>query len=117
MDNGVIDGQRGLVQNANMLEVPPGFPAQRTKPGGNDWGQAGWQQRELMQTLIVLYEAGRLRDLRLAGGDDGEALLKRSIATIAQNFPIPSPYTGGFADEHRYHAPQAVAYLNRLARR
>ncbi|MBC7792175.1 MAG: hypothetical protein H7Z43_00575 [Clostridia bacterium] len=112
----VINSETGLVQNANMLEVPDGYPQQRTRPGGNDWGQAGWQQRELIQTLLVLRKANRLGQIQLSpdGSQNGEDLLRAAIATTAKGFDIPDGYTGGFGDEHRYHVPQLAAYLLEL---
>jgi len=109
--HGVINARTGLVQNANMLEIPDGYPDQRTKPGGNDWGQAGWQQRELVQTLLVLRNAGRLDQVNLPDGKNGEDLLKESLATTATGYGVPDVYAGGFGDEWRYHVPQMAAYL------
>jgi hypothetical protein len=111
VNHGVIDWASGVVQNANMLEVPDGYPDSRKKPGGNDWGQAGWQQRELLQTLLVLRDAGRLDSLKGQNGGTGADLLRASIQATAEGFAVPKDYAGGFGDEWRYHALQAAAYF------
>ncbi len=112
VDHRVIEWDEGRVQNANLLEVPVEYLDARRRPGGNDWGQAAWQQRELLQTLLVLREANRLDHLAGPGNARGRELLLNVLERV-QGERIPSDYQGGFGDEWRYHGPRAVAFLSR----
>lgn len=112
VDHRVIEWDEGRVQNANLLEVPVEHLEVRRRPGGNDWGQAAWQQRELLQTLLVLREANRLGHLVGPGNARGQELLLNVLERV-QGERVPPDYQGGFGDEWRYHGPRAVGFLAR----
>jgi hypothetical protein len=107
---GVIEWNDGLVNNANLLEVPSGYE-QRRLPGGNYWGQAAWQQLQLVQALIVLKDAGRLLDIVSSEGGIGYELLDNVVNNVLTNFRIPQNYTSQFGDEWRYHGLQVATYF------
>jgi hypothetical protein len=102
----VVSWDEGVVRNGILVEVPIGAP-QRHLP----WGLAAWQQFELIQMLTEMFQMNCLHRVQGPRGESGDVLLQNALLSCVNNWRLPSDYTGGFADEWRYHLPQVTRKL------
>jgi hypothetical protein len=111
-DSGAVDWDTGAVHNAILVEEERS--EHRWLQG---WGDAGWQQAELIQTLLRFAEEGRLRDIHGPKGKSGEELLELSEQYYVTKYPVPAEYFfDGFANPDVYHRPQLAYYHNEVMR-
>jgi hypothetical protein len=106
VESAAIDWSAGAVHNAIRAEEPRSeHRLIRT------WSDAGWQQAELIQTLIRIEEEGCLRDIQGPGGRTGEDLLKLAEEFYIANSAVPREYSfTGFGNPDVYHRPQLALY-------
>lgn len=106
--SGAIDWNTGAVHNAIRVEEPR--IEHRWYP---QWGDAGWQQAELIQTLLRFRQEGRLKDIKkVPSGKTGEELLKLAEQHYVTTYPVPANYEfiKDFANPDVYHRPQLALY-------
>jgi hypothetical protein len=111
--SGAIDWTTGAVHNGILVEERS-VEHRWLQP----WTDAGWQQAELIQTLLRFREEGRLRDIGGPNGKTGEELLELSEQHYVTTYPVPADYSfGGFGNPDVYHRPQLAYYHYEVAPR
>ena len=106
-ESGAVDWESGAVHNAMRVEEPD-----RDKRWIENWGDAGWQQAELLQSLVRFKQEGRLEQLKGPAGKDGFDLLKSAQGHYEENYSMPTEYSfDGFANPDPYHRPQVAQYF------
>ena len=109
--SGAIDWDTGAVHNAIRVEEPDA-----SKRWIREWGDAGWQQAELLQSLLVLREEGRLQDIRGPQGKTGHDLLALAEQHYQSTYAVKSDYAfDGFGNPDVYHIPQVATYFQHAA--
>lgn len=104
--SGAIDWDKGVVHNAIRVEEPR-IDHRWIQP----WGDAAWQQAELIQTLLRFRQEGRLKDIKDRNGMTGEELLKLAEEYYVTSYPVPAQYEfKDFANPDVYHRPQLALY-------
>ncbi len=110
-ESGAVDWGTGAVHNAMRVEEP-----ERDQRWIREWGDAGWQQAELLQTLVDLKEEGRLEGIRGPQGQSGEDLLNSAEQYYVANYSLPTNYAfDGFGNPDVYHVPQVATYFERVS--
>jgi hypothetical protein len=106
--SGAVDWNSGAVHNAMRVEEPR--LADRWLSG---WGDASWQQAELLQTLVDLRGAGRLEQIQGPEGKTGSDLLGAAERCYQSNYALKSDYSFGdyFGNPDVYHVPQVATYF------
>lgn len=108
-----VDWTTGAVHNAIRVEEP-----QADRRWIREWGDASWQQAELLQTLVRLSEEDRLKDIRGPQGQTGEDLLPRAQRHYEASYALKSDYAfDGFGNPDVYHIPQVATYFQQAASR
>jgi hypothetical protein len=104
--SGAIEFNMGAVHNGIRVEEP------RTEHRWiQKWDDAGWQQAELIQTLLRLSEEGVLNDIKGPGGKTGEELLKAAERYYLNTYAVPGNYSFvDFGNPDVYHRPQLALY-------
>jgi hypothetical protein len=105
--SGAIDWNTGVVHNAMRVEEPR--IEHRWLRG---WGDASWQQAELIQTLLRFREEDLLQDIKGPDGKTGEELLDLAEQYYFTTYAIPINYsfTEYFGNPDVYHRPQLALY-------
>jgi len=106
--SGAVDWQSGAVHNAIRVEEPD-----QSKRWISNWGDASWQQAELIQSLVRLKEEGRLADIHGPNGLNGQDLLlsaERHYQDRYSQSDSPS-FKDYFGNPDVYHVPQVALYL------
>ena len=105
-DSGAVDWNAGAVHNG--IRVEESRPEHRLM---RPWSDAGWQQAELIQTLVRIEEEGCLKDIQGPSGKSGEDLLRLAEQHYIENYPVPTNYSfGEFGNPDVYHRPQLALY-------
>ena len=107
--SGALDWQSGAVHNAIRVEEP-----RQEKRWLQAWGDASWQQAELLQTLLRLQQEGRLQSIQGPAGEDGRDLLVAAQRCYQANFAQkenPS-FQDYFGNPDVYHVPQVALYFS-----
>ena len=111
-ESGAIDWNTGAVHNGILVEEE-----RREHRWFEVWSDAGWQQAELIQTLLRFREEGRLRDIDGPTGKTGEELLKLSEQNYVTACPVQAEYFfDGYANPDVYHRPQLAFYHDEVMR-
>ncbi|MCA9795267.1 MAG: hypothetical protein KC910_25835, partial [Candidatus Eremiobacteraeota bacterium] len=108
-NSGALDWQTGAVHNAIRVEEPD--PSKRWLSG---WGDAAWQQAELLQTLVRFQEVGRLGAIEGPDGQTGVDLLSKAEAHYQSAFSVPTEgyqFQDYFGNPDVYHRPQVAQYF------
>ena len=110
--SGAIDWNSGAVHNAMRLEEPD-----QSKRWLQGWGDASWQQAELLQTLARFQEVGRLNDVQGPEGQSGLDLLRKAEDYWTKNYAskLDDYKFDGFGNPDVYHIPQSALYLQEVA--
>jgi hypothetical protein len=110
-DSGAIDWRTGAVHNGMLVEE-----SSVEHRWLQHWGDAGWQQAELIQTLLRFREENRLRDISGPNHNNGEELLELSEQHYTTTYPLPANYSfEGFGNPDPYHRPQLAYYHHAIA--
>jgi hypothetical protein len=105
-DAGAVNWTNGAVYNGVLVEVE-----EKEHRRLRDWAEAGWQQAELIQTLLRFREEDRLRDIVGPTGKTGEDLLQLAERRYVTKYPVPAEYVfTGFGNPDVYHRPQLAHY-------
>ena len=105
--SGAVDWDTGAVHNAIRVEEP-----EQDKRWIKEWGDAGWQQAELLQSLLRLKEEDRLQDIHGPQGKTGYDLLVLAERHYEENYAMKSDYAvDGFGNPDVYHVPQVATYF------
>ena len=103
-NSSAIDWGTGAVHNGIRIEEP------RTEHRVL-WSDAGWQQAELIQTLLRFREEDRLKDIKGPDGRAGEELLVLAEGHYIKEYPLPMDYSfTDFGNPDVYHRPQLALY-------
>jgi mannose/cellobiose epimerase-like protein (N-acyl-D-glucosamine 2-epimerase family) len=104
--SGAIDWSTGAVHNGIRVEEP-----RLEHRWLQAWGDAGWQQAELLQTLLRFREEQRLQDIKGSDGKTSEELLKLAETHYVETYHLPEAYSfDGFGNPDVYHRPQLAFY-------
>jgi hypothetical protein len=104
--SGAIDWNTGAVHNAIRVEEPT-----TEHRWYRAWGDAAWQQAELIQTLLRFRQEGRLNEINGPGAKTGEELLIMAEQYYITTYAVPENYS--FDDSGNpdvYHRPQLALY-------
>lgn len=106
--SGALDWERGVVFNAIRVDEPD--PALRPI---REWGEAGWQQAELLQTLVRFEEEGCLNQIAGPDGKNGTDLLVAAQRYYEKTYSLPANYSFNdyFGNPDVYHRPQVAQYF------
>ncbi len=104
--SGAVDWESGAVHNAMRVEEPD--PGKRWISG---WGDAAWQQAELLQTLVRLQEEDRLDQIQGPEGKTGADLLQAAQSYYEATYPVPDSFQEYFGNPDVYHRPQVALYF------
>ncbi|MBT9588949.1 hypothetical protein IV102_36785 [bacterium] len=106
--SGALDWNTGAVHNAIRVEEPD-----QDKRWMQPWGDASWQQAELLQTLLRLREEDRLHEIQGPDGRNGSDLLALAEQHYASHYALPAEYsfTDYFGNPDVYHRPQVAQYF------
>lgn len=108
-DSGAVDWQTGAVHNAMRVEEPD-----RDKRWLSNWGDAPWQQAELLQTLVRFGQEGRLEEIKGPQDKTGLDLLQSAQAHYESAQALPAEnyrFTDYFGNPDVYHRPQVASYF------
>ena len=109
--SGAIDWNTGAVHNAIRVEEP-----RIEHRWLQAWGDAPWQQAELIQTLLRFREEDRLKDIKGPNGKTGEELLKLAEQHYVTTYPVPTNYSfeDYLGNPDVYHRPQLALYHHEM---
>jgi hypothetical protein len=103
-ESGALDWSTGALYNGIRVE-------EKRLKHRRLWGTAGWQQAELIQTLIRLREEERLKDVAGPDGKTGEELLEMAERQFVATYTVPENYSfNGLGNPDVYHRPQLAQY-------
>lgn len=104
--SGAIAWNIGVVHNAIRVEEP-----RMDHRWYQPWGNANWQQAELIQTLLRFRQESLLEDIKGPNGKTGEELLRLAEHYYVTTYPVPANYEfKDFANPDVYHRPQLALY-------
>jgi len=110
-DSGAVDWHTGAVHNGILVEE-----SRVEHRWLQQWGDAGWQQAEFIQTLLRFREENRLRDISGPHDNTGEELLELSEKYYTTTYPLSVSYLfEGFGNPDPYHRPQLAYYHHGVA--
>ena len=111
-NSGAVDWETGAVHNAIRVEEPDA-----EKRWISAWGDAPWQQAELLQSLVRLGQEGRLKDIKGPDDKNGVDLLQAAQDHYRSAYALPAENYKfrGFGNPDVYHRPQVAQYFSQVA--